>query len=352
MATELPVDVQILVIEWVFRSSQHKLIDCATLCACALVCRAWTPTAQRLLFRRIQCLFLQDRMCNIRLLVSTLSIRPHLAAHIRHIQVAWPAHPPDYGNVCLRLLELCRHVEGISFSYGVNNNKALSAEMDARMHAIQLRPALLYVGGLDKFIGRTIVKMCPGARVLVFQALYQHPLPPTVEALEIYAGEFLALSKPILPLLRHLCLMTPLWSDKELGEHLISAGFLPQLQSLQLRSLNFESVFPPSEILEQLTQLKSLVVSTLPEQHITLPASLRHVGFHDLGYRGSGVSVRAELAVDPLRALPELRLVTVTRSVEQHVRAALEGMCRDKGVDFGTYESADCFQKPQNIDWI
>ncbi|KAI0051941.1 hypothetical protein FA95DRAFT_1602184 [Auriscalpium vulgare] len=347
MATELPLDVQILIIEWAFRSSQSGIVDRATLRACALVCRAWTPTAQRLLFRRIQCVYLYDLQCNIRLIVSALSIHPHLAAHVRYIRMAWPLLP-DYDDICLRLLELCRHVEGISFFHQWTYvNKDLSPESDARLRAILLRPVLLSVHGRDSSIS-TVVQMCSGARVLLLRAGYSNcPLPPTVEALEIRAdslGQCLWLSNP-LPALRHLCLMHPMWTDEALCEYLISTGILPQLQSLQIKGYSF----PPMKILEQLVQLKTLIVNELPGEHVTLPPTLRHIGYHTWG---SPPGMRTELAVDPLRALPDLQLVTVTLYTGQHVRAALAEMCRDTGVDFGTYAQPQYFQQPQNFDWI
>ncbi|KAI0037796.1 hypothetical protein FA95DRAFT_1613876 [Auriscalpium vulgare] len=348
MATELPLDVQIIVIEWVFRSSQHRAapsIDYPTLHACALVCRAWTPVAQRLLYRRIRCTHLQHPHCDIELLVRALCARPHLAAHVRSIAVAWPSHPRVYASLCLRLLELCRHVEGISFCESVSNNKALTAASDARMRAIRLRPVVLEVVGLRARIGRTIVRMFPSARTIVLSRGYEDPLPAASEALEILADctpFCLSHARP-LPVLRYLCLIHPYWEDKALQEHIISTGLLPQLQSLQIKG-----EFPPTEVLEHLVQLRTLVVDHLPVNSVTLLPSLRHVGYHTRGE----LAETTELAVDPLRSLPELQRVTATRCGNAHVLAALEAMCRARGVDFGVYEAPEHVQQPQDIDWI
>ncbi|KAI0051933.1 hypothetical protein FA95DRAFT_1602178 [Auriscalpium vulgare] len=346
MATELPLDVHFLIIEWVFRSSQHTDIDYITLHACALVCRAWTPTAQRLLFRRIYCTSVEDKDCDIQGLIRTLSTSPHLVALIRYIQVAWPSCPPDYGNACLRLLELCPHVEGISFLGWSYNNRPLSPEMDARMRAIQLKPAFINVAGLDDTIGTAILKMWPRVRTLILDGRYTCPLPPTVESAEIFAalGEYRWFSKP-LPVLRDLCLTWPKWTDKALCQHVLSADFLPRLQSLHLNT-----EFPPQDILDLLIQLRSLVVGQLPWKPVVLPQSLHHVGYHPGGASVSAVS--AELAVYPLRALPELQLVTAMRFVEQQVWAALEGMCCERRIGFETYASFHSFQEPRYADWI
>ncbi|KAI0046766.1 hypothetical protein FA95DRAFT_1340343 [Auriscalpium vulgare] len=345
--TELPLDIHILIIEWVFRLSQHMLIDHTTLRACALVCRAWTPAAQRLLFRRIRCTSLHDSQCNIQLLVSTLGIRPHLAAHVRCIYLTWPTYPREYVDVCIRLLELCRHVEGVSFlRWGASNFTTSSTELDARLHAIQLKPVVLDVDGiLDHTVSSSIARMCPGPRVLVLTANHDYPLPPTLEALEILgdrAHGCLSHSHP-LPALRYLCLMSPSWPGP-LDRHLISTGILPHLQSLHIRG-----IFPPPEILDQLAQLRTLVVSALSRKHVDLPRSLRYFGYHAWGVPPDA---RSELVVGMLRALPGLQLVTVTRDVERHVRIALERMCHDIGVDFGIYETPFHFQEPRHIDWI
>ncbi|KAI0046748.1 hypothetical protein FA95DRAFT_1606640 [Auriscalpium vulgare] len=206
MTPTLPLDVNVLIIDWVFRLSQHAMIDYPTLHACALVCRAWTPSAQRLLFRRILSTSLHYRYCDVQLLVRTLETRPHLAAHVRFIRVAWPLHPPVYGTICLRLLELCPHVQGISLWDWQYYNEPVSAELDARWRAIQLRPVLLEVFSTDSSIN-AVVQMCRGVRTLILRAGYSgDALPPTVESLEIHGGSHCpALSKP-LPALRALSL--------------------------------------------------------------------------------------------------------------------------------------------------
>ncbi|KAI0037794.1 hypothetical protein FA95DRAFT_1613874, partial [Auriscalpium vulgare] len=319
---DVPLDVHTIIMEWIFRLSQaEKLIDRTTLRACALVCRAWTPIAQRLLFRRIRCTQMHYPECNIRLLAHTLESCPHLAAYVRYIDLAWPSYPPHYGSICLRLLELCHNIEGISFRGCDQNNKALSADLDARLRTIQPRPVFLVLVNMSKTICRTIATMFPGARVLVFNdAPYEYddyhdedPLPPTVEALEFLELNHLScslLAGP-LPALRHLCLLHPWWYHKQRYKQLISTDILPQLELLHVMN-----DFVPPEVLEQLIRLKTLVVGELPEQHVTLPPPLRHA--------------RAELAVDPLRLLPELQLVTVSRNVTMNVQTALEAMCRAK----------------------
>ncbi|KAI0041450.1 hypothetical protein FA95DRAFT_1611010 [Auriscalpium vulgare] len=338
MATEVPLDVQILIIEWVFRSFQHTSIDYTTLRTCALVCRAWTPTAQRLLLRRIRCTSLQDRG-NIPLLLRTLRTRPQLVPHVRHIAICeYNQAASSFRDLWLQLLELCRHIDVISFVNWNAHHKPLGADLEAHPQSIPLSPAVLRFSGNDDLESiHSVVNMCSSARMIVVDDSIA-ALPPTIEALEMSAGNArrcLSHSQP-LPALRYLCLIRPSWTST-LSRHLTSAGILPQLQSLQIRG-----DFPPQKLLSQLTQLKTLVVYGLPVRHVTLPTSLRHVGYHAWGDAPPGAS--AELAVDPLRALPELQLVTVTRYVERHVQAALGTMCRDRSVDFARYQTPYAFQ--------
>ncbi|KAI0043019.1 hypothetical protein FA95DRAFT_503791 [Auriscalpium vulgare] len=110
----IPLEIQLLAIEWVYRLSQHLETDYDTLLACALVCRTWRPIAQRLLFRRVP---RQPRSqkrfdgspLGFKLLVDTLRACPHLAAHVRSIYLTLDS--PD--AVDAALLEVCPHIAGV-----------------------------------------------------------------------------------------------------------------------------------------------------------------------------------------------------------------------------------------------
>ncbi|KAI0039421.1 hypothetical protein FA95DRAFT_1655005 [Auriscalpium vulgare] len=179
--------------------------------------------------------------------------------------------------------------------------------------------------------------MFRGVRVLLNRAGYEFPLSPTVEAIEVLAvtaRDFLALSQPM-PALRHICFIVPiLWPSTAVCAHLVSTGVLAQLHSVQIRG-----EFPPAEILAELAELRTLVVDELPRTPVALPRGLQHVG-----YQASRDELPGACAVAPLRALPALRLVTVTRRVERQVRAALEGLCWDKGIEFGVYPGPEYVQ--------
>ncbi|KAI0039313.1 hypothetical protein FA95DRAFT_1035792 [Auriscalpium vulgare] len=79
MMSQLPFDLHVLFIEWVYRHSQADMTDYATLAACALVCRAWTPVAQRLLYRRLPGKFFVGK----ERLIDTIRRNPALGTHVR-----------------------------------------------------------------------------------------------------------------------------------------------------------------------------------------------------------------------------------------------------------------------------
>ncbi|KAI0048878.1 hypothetical protein FA95DRAFT_1557453 [Auriscalpium vulgare] len=346
----VPLDVQILVIEWVYRSSQHARIDYATLCACALVCRA-TPIAQQLLFRRILRNPLGDHYHEPPLLIRTFYARPSLAAHVRHIQVGWPMRISSFDDAILDLLELCPHVQGISF-LSLMSTRSLSPELEARLRSIPLRPVVLEMIGQQPPVSN-ILQMWPGVRVLMLSVPDARSLPvrvpSSVQALTLLAGDdvrrCLSPSEP-LPELHNLMLLSPVWSNAAWCAHLLAVGVLPQMRILRIRG-----EFPPQDVLQQLTRLESLVVQEPPLQAVTLPSPLQHFGYH-CAPSGPTKLARAEFVAHALRALSDLRLVTVTRSVARDMHAALQCMCRRRGVDFATYETPECFPRPRNIDWI
>ncbi|KAI0045449.1 hypothetical protein FA95DRAFT_1680452 [Auriscalpium vulgare] len=121
MQEKVPLDVQVIVIEWVYRSSQHRAIDYPTLCACALVCRSWTPIAQRLFLRRVP---VPDPYIEVQrfpqiiidFILRTLRAAPSLAAHIRsvicNLAVAFDSDAEDDD---VTVLALCTNTDSILF---------------------------------------------------------------------------------------------------------------------------------------------------------------------------------------------------------------------------------------------
>ncbi|KAI0042173.1 hypothetical protein FA95DRAFT_610938 [Auriscalpium vulgare] len=348
----LPLEIQILVIEWVFRASQHARIDYATLRACALVCRAWTATAQRLLFRRISPDPYNDYHRRIPLLIHTLRTCPHLSAHVRSVRLGPPMlqKDPAAADGTIAMLELVPHIEGITFATTLSRQD-WSADLEARMRALPLRPAFLALGGEPTVVNR-IVKMWPTIRVLATSTL-RRPIHaarrtlrvlPTVQALTLHSSNIADLSPKVpLPALHDLTLLHPFWTNPVHSEHLRAVGVLSQIRILQLRG-----AFPPQDVIDDLEQLEGLIIDGPPAQTVSLPKSLHHFGYHsDRDTRADTGIVTAALC-----GLPNLQRVTVTRQGHPDMRSALEEMCRSCGADFEMYESADSFMRPRHIDWI
>ncbi|KAI0039819.1 hypothetical protein FA95DRAFT_982121 [Auriscalpium vulgare] len=360
----LSLDVQLLAIEWVYRASQYtSTIDYDTLRACALVCRAWTATAQRLLFRRIsrEPFYSLDR--RLPLLVHTLRTSPHLSAHVRSIRLGPILYsvrlgPYEFQNdhiaaeTAIAMLELCPHVEGITFT-ALRSGPKWSTDLEPRLRALPLHPTFLAVDGQPKLVSR-VVQMWPTIRVLVVSAqcravnpvLRPRVLPTAVQALTLnsHFTAYLLSPEDALPTVHDLTLSHPVrWSDARYSQHIRSVVMLSQIRTLQLRG-----AFPPQDIIDELGKLEGLIIDDPPAHPVSLPKSLRHFGYHSDSDRRADT----EFVTTALRGLSSLQCVSVTRQGHPDMCTALEEMCRSCGVDFVTYESAESFMQPRHIDWI
>ncbi|KAI0049109.1 hypothetical protein FA95DRAFT_1604641 [Auriscalpium vulgare] len=353
-----PLDIQLAVIEWVYRSSQHSRIDYATLRACALVCRGWTRPAQRLLFRRVPCKDINVPQLRhltrqvMTLLVHTLRTRPDLAAYVRSIQVSlWSPldNPADVDE--LALLELCTRVDGIFFKHQVGNDDYPALE--ERLRAIPLRPTFLEVFGAPSAISR-IVNLWPSVRAIdcIEMRGGATPTPPpsapaSVQSLCVSVDNLGWIPAPengVLAL-RGLELTHPRWPDTAWAQPLIATGILPHLRTLTL----WDTSFPPPEVLAALSRLESLALSHPPMQDVALPRSLRHVGYH--GWKAVS-EIEVAFMVAAFRALPDLQLVTLTRRAGVALRESLAVMCNEYGAELVLYEGRECYRLPRHVDWI
>ncbi|KAI0040584.1 hypothetical protein FA95DRAFT_1611692 [Auriscalpium vulgare] len=363
----VPFDIQLSVIELIYRSSQHAVVDYSTLCACALVCRAWTAPAQRLLFRRVPCgdvafpIPYPQRAANR--LLATLRDAAHLAEHVRLIFITlWSDSAYDASYIVdVALLERCPHVAGVVILGQLVGDGDFNPILEARLRRIPLRSAFLQVEGEYTMVER-VVQMWPGVRVLSARVLdnedtelviddepeppLQVHIPGTVETLSVHGSQIdRLLARPnFSPALRDLELILPAWTRADL-HYLEVSGVLPRLETLRIVGR-----FPPPNVLAQLTRLDSLVISTLPAQSIALPQSLRRVAYHHDFPVEYAEGVR--LLLDALRTLPSLQLVAVTPRSEPEVIATLRKVCSGGRVDFIVYEAPDRLQGPQHVDWI
>ncbi|KAI0043002.1 hypothetical protein FA95DRAFT_1609737 [Auriscalpium vulgare] len=344
--TIIPLELQIAAVEWVYRFSQHRInVDHDTLRACALVCKAWRPIAQRLLFRRVPRIY--DGIFNAAQppaatpLIDTLRAHPHLAAHVRFLYLTVSYLDPA-------LLEVCPRIERIEM--------ALRADYKNRPHqlAIPQRVQSVALFGENEDLTDTL-KLWPGLAALEIADLFL-PFTHVPSVLRIPSGVQCLYIPPHvltrifatahdLPVLRDLELKDPNWSDRKWPPLLVASGLLPKLRTLVLTG-----PLPPARVLEQLEQLESLVFNELPVHDVSLPKTLRHVGYH---CSLVPLTEDASFLLAALRALHELELVTVTRQeLPVETLAAFVDACRELHVEFVTFETPSRFPRPYHVDWI
>ncbi|KAI0038576.1 hypothetical protein FA95DRAFT_1684600 [Auriscalpium vulgare] len=356
MATT-PLDIHNAIIEWVYRSSQHAAIDYATLRACALVCQAWKPIAQRLLFRRVPIPKRQLQTSDSNVMarfVRALRRAPHLAAHVRsfNFELASFKANPKVSDDALKALAQCKNVNGITISlFGA------TAAFMARLDTLPLRPSFLSVSGRDSAVDH-VIQLWPSVRVLdmasVLSADIQHVRMPR---------ELQALSAGTLDMRTHCCAPTAVapagLQDLDLNCHegmfsptsaaLVSSGVAAQLRSLCL--FNYGAQVPPPAMVEKLAALESFVIDRLPTEALGLPQNLRHLGYHFHGVSQERIG-KLPILLDAARALPKLNLFTATRHSSQTVLEEIERWCLEIGVQFVVYPEPGYFRRPRHVDWI
>ncbi|KAI0043303.1 hypothetical protein FA95DRAFT_1609501 [Auriscalpium vulgare] len=351
----LPLDVHAIVMEWVYRSSQHDCLDYRTLLACARVCRSWTPIAQRLLFRRVP--YSDDRdadyffqTSHYEKLIRTLRANPHLATCVRCVYLnLWSgSRQTVVDETMVALLELCPAVKGVVFAREVKNTARTDA-LEARLRALPLRPIFLQAYGNARVLLR-ISELWPSVRMLDLREkgsvldVIPIALPRGVESLCLHrdALEWNTQEDNICGV-RHLEMY---YLTGPCYRKLCVVGLL-----VRIRTLKIEGGFPPPDVWEHCTQLEGLEFDMLPEVALSLPRTLRYL-VYGAGSRPWEGKTDARCIAAALPALVSLKLVTCTRSATAIQFATLERACRDCGVEFDVCEDALTLPNPRNVDWI
>ncbi|KAI0038241.1 hypothetical protein FA95DRAFT_1277381 [Auriscalpium vulgare] len=333
----VPPEIQAFVVEWVYRLSQHRLkIDYNTILACALVCRAWRPIAQRLLFRRV------TPGVRVKRLLRTLRACPHLAAHVRSLHLTLT----QADAVDATLLEVCPNVAGLHMEVGAQYTQFT----DMRQLAIPQHITSVTLSGSPYDVD-AVLQLWPGLPaleiddVLVYEDAPDDPplvrIPSAVSSLSLHPyviTQILATDRD-LPALHDLEFNEPHWSSTEWPPILRASGLLPKLRTLVLTG-----PLPPNDILEQLEQLDSLVINALPDGAVSLPKSLRHIGYHHHIDVWTYSPNDASFLLAALRALRRLELVTVTRKkLPVETLAEIGDVCRELDVELVTFETPEHF---------
>ncbi|KAI0039374.1 hypothetical protein FA95DRAFT_1612613, partial [Auriscalpium vulgare] len=348
-APPLPFDIHARIIQFIYILSQSHEIDYPTLSACALVCKDWTAPAQRLLFRRI------IRPSDTRagtdvwlnratpLLLHAFTSCPHLGTYVRSIAVhALPNH--------VELLRLCPNIALLHLLDGP------PLDWLHTLRALSLCPSVLVVSPrADRDMVHAALVALPSVRHLVREedprdpALLKLALPSATQLLSVTSGSTIDFSElcvqpAVVPaaeiMFEDLVLRYTDFQDMSRVMH-GEARSLMHGVARSLRTLTTE-VMPTSAELKMLTALESLVIGLFPSWAIPspLPRTLLHFGFHASYdapiYWDTAAQCIRELAAT-LSALPNLRVISVTRCSNYDVRQALEEVSVVRGVDFVEY---------------
>ncbi|KAI0045572.1 hypothetical protein FA95DRAFT_1607609 [Auriscalpium vulgare] len=349
MAT-LPYDVYVEIIDWVYRASQHATLDRCTLRTCALVCKAWTFPAQRLLFRRTWAAHPQEPFGPVQRaqLLRAVRANPLLGTHVRNIVVPATYAAATLDADGLALLALCPNVRALHIT--VLGDTA--ANVAACLRALPLRPAFLRVRGTLASVA-LIVQLWPGlhgldVRAYAFEAPGHHFPIRTPRSVAVdwdhAANAHWILAKADVSALRELEVSRAVWDDKYCMD-----TFLRTPAIVHITSLVLDGALPPQAVLDRCSALETIVFAEPPEETVVLPRTLRHVGFHT-ETRGEGGQLTYLAAA--LRALKSLRLVTTSRALSGSALENLTHLCGEMNVEVGFYSGACLFPRIKNQDWI
>ncbi|KAI0039968.1 hypothetical protein FA95DRAFT_1577254 [Auriscalpium vulgare] len=270
------LDVEALIVEWVYRSSQSGEIDSKTLKACSLG--------------------------NFRLRTYVTSVR----IFIKSGEDEWDLDVPSPNKKGIALLTSCPNVTSIAFCDPMCSDP-WQAEVERRLRAINLRPLQIEAYGQVYLVARMLA-VFPSVRSIkahVEDCDDPHDdLPPIILPCNVF-------------------LSWDSWNwDRELAEN-VTWMLSPWNKDDALRSITLNGPArsaasdgplppPPPPILALFSHMEELVFSELPEVPTSLPTSVRHIGVHLDRNPGPGGSQAVEQLLQAILALPHLRLLTAS----------------------------------------
>ncbi|KAI0038186.1 hypothetical protein FA95DRAFT_1613568 [Auriscalpium vulgare] len=356
----MPMELQLMVMEWVYRNTQAdeiwyttlRWIWWVTLRSCLLVCKAWTDPAQRLLLRRLPfplrfCFGLQKHS-HAKLLLRTIRARPLLANHIISVVLDLKKIDSESSSPAAHLLKLCKRitcirVEGADYS-SMEWHQFLRRLRSSDLHPVVLRISDAHPSGIADLVGMWASTL----RILEFSILevggmgiprWRQMDLSSLEALSIERFTGLNMITPDAgwPALRELRLKPAFLgcaADRhrvyeDYSHSVFSSGMLSQINTLWI-----EGAYPPPEFFLRIIHLESFGFSELPEDNIfSFPDTLRHVGWHHRFLDFRTPDLRSFFSA--LRTLPNLQCVTMTPDKSRYIgqgRIEIEEFCREIGV--------------------
>ncbi|KAI0042806.1 hypothetical protein FA95DRAFT_516166 [Auriscalpium vulgare] len=344
MVPQLPIDVIIDILECLcdtlgVRSSGYK-----TLASCALVCAAWTPPAQKILFRTLQETTNPTWFSHA---IRSIEGNPVLGSYVRSLDVAVYHHEFTYHiplAAFVRMLSACPRVFKLSMAFRIDWLHSTAMEELARLSHLEITTI--------KWIGKSPAIyqfMNLWHKTVRFAALDQSfglPLPSIPR--QPFALHQLVLSSVVTVDREVVLWFLPIPSEDttserrplrilELSTYLHDPWRIIAARNSELYSLTLNSGVPPTP--ESYKVLQELILRQLPPSRsgaVVLPKSLTHCGFHPRNGSHGHDSLR-DVLIPALRALPHLRCITLNQFVSENNVSALEDLCRRNGATLTIY---------------
>ena len=367
----LPLELMDMIFAWARLEPRKGTADLGTLAASCLVCKAWQPPAQALLFRDIPI-----SLCNRKrsLLIRSLSDRPDLGRHIRSFGMEITNSPVSWGPDSVPKACSKRYRRTISEFIRIltraPNLTRLVIDIDGEFddaHVSDLLSVDLRHLEILNWEGRPtssalylLLALWPSIRHLRIDNIYFDPLPEDRRPLSF----------------RSLCMRDDLsesfmrWllpkedDDEPLRElHIESSPSYRALKDVQphaytLHVLTVDRI-PPQSFLDALVVLKELTFCELPSSSFDLPRSLLRVMYHAKGqqrhhpanadghHTATGekegdvpkTADEARFLVNALKELPRLSSFCATRQTPAKVLDSLHKFCHEAGVEFFVCDS-------------
>ncbi|KAI0058402.1 hypothetical protein BV25DRAFT_1830045 [Artomyces pyxidatus] len=348
MDSILPFDLHVVILEWVYRLSQSQEVDYSTLAASSLVCKLWTPIAQRLLFRRLRGRI--SRPQTVHYLINITHHNPSLGTYVRSLSVyvrrgqKGALEVPDF----VALLSCFPQMQQVF----IDCSDKLTSDELAQVKGLDLQIKCLRGMTASCMFYQLAQAWAATLRYILIsggspESVLRDTLTP--ETFSLLGIEFYHLAQP-----SPVQWLIPSGGDPPLREVELHAYSSLELEALvarapRLTSLTCDANLPSPHVLAPLQELEELIIHGLPGEAFKLPRSLRHVGFHPWTYAGP---THLEYLFAALSSLPHLSLVSATYGIEPWVLKELGDRCTEMGVDFVVHRNPDFFPRGRYVDWL
>ncbi|KAI0050841.1 hypothetical protein FA95DRAFT_1570391 [Auriscalpium vulgare] len=333
----IPLELIFAILEAIPGSTDSPTADRATLCACALVCHAWSVRAQAVLLRRVHVQQGASPVWRTRLM-RTLGVRPPLGAHIRTLGVRLAGDGLRGALTAAHfaaLLARCPALEHLAVdmcllpTLGAGPIAAVAALL-LNVRSLEWRRARS-----DSVVLFELLGLWTGClRALRLASMDTVPVvapdilpPPALHEISTDSGY-----NDVSPVLRWLlqpAAGAPPLRVLDIGVYPDDIRDILEAHGPHLHSLTLHRQPPPWMALGSLLEL---IVRQEPTAPLTVPPSVRHLGFYPT-WAEDGRHSLARFC----KALSEhqnVRVVSINRQVSPANEASLREICRVRGIQF------------------